>query len=61
MDNRQYNITEMSVPKTLGEYKKTIWIFGQPQEIWIPMMNPQYLTENNLWDNDGAADTEEAY
>ena len=51
----------MSIPKTLGEYKKTIWIFGQPQEIWIPMMNPQYLTENNLWDNDGAADTEEAY
>ena len=47
----------MSTPKTLGEYKKTIRIFGQTRETWIPMMNPKYLTENNLWDNDGAADT----
>lgn len=37
--------------KTLGEYCQTIWIFGEPYNMWIPMMNPAYLTENNLWDD----------
>jgi hypothetical protein len=37
--------------KTLGETRKTIWVFGKPQSMWIPMMNPKYLTENNLWDD----------
>ena len=44
--------------ETLGETLKTIWVFGKPQSMWIPMMNPAYLTENNLW-NDRATDTEE--
>ncbi len=41
----------------LGESKKTIWVFGKPHSMWIPMMNPVYLTENNLWDNDGTENT----
>jgi len=45
--------------ETLGETRKTIWVFGKPQSMWIPMMNPKYLTENNLWDNDGTTDTSE--
>ena len=45
--------------KTLGEYSKTVWIFREPHLMWIPMMNPHYLTENNLWDNDGTTDTSE--
>jgi len=45
--------------KTLGEYYKTIWVFGRPLKSWIPMMNPVYLTENNLWDNDRTEDTRE--
>ena len=45
--------------ETLGETRKTIWAFGKPQSMWIPMMNPKYLTENNLWDNDGTTDTSE--
>jgi hypothetical protein len=36
--------------ETLGEYCQTIWIFGEPHDMWIPMMNPEYLTENDLWD-----------
>jgi hypothetical protein len=40
--------------KTLGEYYKTIWVFGRPQKSWIPMMNPVYL-----WDNDRTEDTRE--
>lgn len=43
--------------ETLGEFSKTIWVFGKPTTMWIPMMNPKYLTENNLWDNDGTTDT----
>lgn len=45
--------------ETLGEFSKTIWVFGQPRTMWIPLMNPKYLTENNLWDNDRATDTSE--
>ena len=45
--------------ETLGESYKTIWVFGQPRTMWIPLMNPKYLTENNLWDNDGTTDTSE--
>ena len=46
--------------ETLGETRKTIWVFGEPHpSMWIPMMNPKYLTENNLWDNDGTTDTSE--
>ena len=45
--------------ETLGESCKIVWIFGEPYPIWIPMMNPKYLTENNLWDNDGTTDTSE--
>ena len=37
--------------ETLGETRKTIWVFGKPQSMWIPMMNPVYLTENDLWDD----------
>jgi hypothetical protein len=37
--------------ETLGEYCQTIWIFGEPHEMWIPMMNPEYLTENDLWES----------
>jgi hypothetical protein len=44
--------------ETLGEHSKTIWIFGRPKQTWIPLMNPVYLTINNLW-NDRATDTEE--
>ena len=44
--------------ETLGEYSQTNCIFGEPHLMWIPMMNPAYLTENNLWD-DRATDTEE--
>jgi hypothetical protein len=39
------------VEETLGETMKTFWIFGKPHVMWIPMMNPQYLTEHNLWDD----------
>ena len=45
--------------ETLGDYCHTVWIFGDPYDMWIPMMNPKYLTENNLWDNDRAENTEE--
>ena len=45
--------------ETLGEYCQTIWIFGEPHDMWIPMMNPEYLTENNLWDNDRTTDTKQ--
>ena len=45
--------------ETLGESCKIVWIFGEPYPIWIPMMNPVYLTENNLWDNDGTTNTSE--
>ena len=45
--------------EALGESYKTIWVFGQPRTMWIPMMNPVYLTENNLWDNDRTTDTSE--
>ena len=42
---------ESTTKETLGNYSQTIWIFGKPIYMWIPLMNPQYLTENNLWDN----------
>jgi len=45
--------------ETLGEYSKTTWIFGHPIYTWIPMMNPKYLTENNLWDYGRTKDTRE--
>ena len=45
--------------ETLGEYCQTNWIFGEPHNMWIPMMNPEYLTENNLWDNDRTTNTKQ--
>jgi hypothetical protein len=35
----------------LGEHSYTQWVYGRPKLMWIPMMNPVYLTENNLWDD----------
>ena len=29
--------------ETLGETRKTIWVFGKPQSMWIPMMNPNLI------------------
>jgi hypothetical protein len=40
---------ESTTKEILGENSQTIWVFGQPMIIWLPLMNPQYLTENNLW------------
>ena len=45
--------------ETLGEYCQTNWIFGEPHNMWIPMMNPEYLTENKLWSDDRTTDTKE--
>ena len=35
----------------LGENSYTQWVNKNLEVWWIPMMNPVYLTENNLWDN----------
>ncbi len=35
----------------LGENSYTQWVNKRLEVLWIPMMNPVYLTENNLWDD----------
>jgi len=35
----------------LGENSYTQWVNKNLKVWWIPMMNPVYLTENNLWDD----------
>ena len=35
----------------LGEQLMTNWVFGKPVSMWMPFMNPKFLTENNLWDD----------
>lgn len=35
----------------LGENSYTQWVNKNLEVWWIPMMNPVYLTENNLWDD----------
>ena len=35
----------------LGENSYTQWVNKRLEVWWIPMMNPIYLTENNLWDD----------
>ena len=42
---------ESTTEETLGEHSQTNWVFGKPIVMWIPLMNPQYLTENDLWDD----------
>lgn len=48
--------------KTLGMIKKTVHINRVPCDFYLPLMNPKYLSEKNLWDtHDGATDTEKTY
>jgi len=35
----------------LGENSYTQWVNKDLKVWWIPMMNPVYLTENDLWDD----------
>ena len=35
----------------LGENSYTQWVNKNLEVWWIPMMNPVYLTENDLWDD----------
>ena len=35
----------------LGETSYTQWVNKNLEVWWIPMMNPVYLTENDLWDD----------
>jgi len=35
----------------LGENSYTQWVNKNLEVWWIPMMNPDYLTENDLWDD----------
>ncbi len=35
----------------LGETSCTQWVNKNLEVWWIPMMNPVYLTENDLWDD----------
>tara|TARA_R110002051_G_C8555507_1_gene473372 strand:+ start:584 stop:733 length:150 start_codon:yes stop_codon:yes gene_type:complete len=37
--------------ETLGENSYTQWVNKDLKVWWIPMMNPVYLTENDLWDD----------
>tara|TARA_R110000751_G_scaffold30833_2_gene78568 strand:+ start:43 stop:258 length:216 start_codon:yes stop_codon:yes gene_type:complete len=46
---KQSNVAETS--ETVGETSYTQWVNRELEVWWIPMMNPVYLTENNLWDD----------
>lgn len=41
---------KLMVKKTLGMIKKTVYINKIPCDFHLPLMNPEYLTQNNLWD-----------
>ena len=35
--------------ETLGDYCHTVWIFGEPYDMWIPMMKTTYgMTEQQI-------------